>query len=107
MAAFEKHIFVCTNRRPDGNPKGCCASKGAEAVAEALRVGVHSAGLRGRVRVNSAGCMDHCGVGPVVVVYPEGVWYAGVRVEDVPEILSGHILGGEPVERLRINRPGA
>jgi len=109
LPTFERHVFVCTNRRPDGNPKGCCASKGSAEIAEALKVAVHARGLRGpdrtRVRVNTAGCLDHCAEGPTIVVYPEAVWYGGVRLEDVEEIVSSHLAGGVPVERLRINRP--
>jgi (2Fe-2S) ferredoxin len=99
---FEHHVFVCENRRPDGSPKGCCASKGGAAVREALKAELARRGLQGRVRANAAGCLDACDRGVAVVVYPEGVWYGGVTVADVPEIVERHLLGGEPVERLRL-----
>src|SRR5512136_3023708 len=99
---FEHHVFVCENRRPDGSPKGCCASKGGSAVREALKAEVARRGLKGSVRANAAGCLDACERGVAVVVYPEGVWYGGVTVDDVPEIVERHLIGGQPVERLRL-----
>ena len=91
---------MCVNHREPGNPKGCCASKGGEEVAEAFKVGLHRRGLKGRMRANKAGCLDQCSEGVSVVVYPEGIWYAGVTVGDVEEIIEKHLVGGEPVQRL-------
>lgn len=102
MPPYQRHIFVCTNRRPADNPKGCCALKGSEAVLERFKEELHRRGLKGRLRANAAGCLDACAFGTSVVVYPEGVWYAGVQVEDVLEIVESHLLGGRPVERLRM-----
>jgi (2Fe-2S) ferredoxin len=102
MPPFRLHVFVCTNRRPDDNPKGSCAQKGSEAILQRFKEEVARLGLKGEVRANAAGCMDSCAFGVTVVVYPEGVWYARVRLEDVEEILQSHILGGHPVERLRM-----
>jgi (2Fe-2S) ferredoxin len=99
---WEKHIFVCTNGKycpeVDGDGLG---------VHAAFKRQVAAAGLKGRVRVNHSGCMDQCGHGPMVVIYPETVWYAGVQPADVEEIVREHLVGGKPVERLRYrNRPG-
>jgi (2Fe-2S) ferredoxin len=102
MPRFERHVFICTNVRPPGNPKGCCSARGSEAVREAFKKGIAERGLRGRVRANAAGCLDACELGPSVVIYPDEVWYGGVRVEDVEEIIERHLLRGEVVERLRI-----
>jgi len=102
MAKFERHLFVCINRRPDDSPRGCCASKDGEAVAAALKATAFDRGLRRVVRAQKAGCLDQCHRGVTVVVYPEGVWYGGVTLADVDEIVDRHLVGGEPVERLRI-----
>ena len=105
MPCYERHVFTCTNRRDPGNPKGCCAEKGGEEVAEAFKIGLHKRGLKGRMRANKAGCLDQCSRGVTVVVYPEAVWYAGVTPSDVEEIIEQHLVGGRPVERLLLNDP--
>ena len=102
MPPYQRHVFVCTNRRDPDNPKGSCALKGSEAVLERFKEELHRRGLKGRMRANAAGCLDACAFGTSVVVYPEGVWYGGVRVEDVNEIVESHLLGDRPVERLRM-----
>lgn len=99
---FSHHIFICTNRRPEGHPKGCCASKGAEELKALFKEELHRRGLKGTVRANAAGCLDTCQFGISVVVYPEGVWYARVTQDDVAAIIDEHIVGGRPVERLRM-----
>src|SRR5262245_35416597 len=100
MPGYERHLFTCINRREPGNPKGCCAEKGGEEVAEAFKIGLHKRGLKGRMRANKAGCLDECASGVTVVVYPEGVWYSGVTTGDVDEIIDAHLVGGKPVARL-------
>ena len=102
MPRFEKHIFVCINERPAGDPKGCCSAKGSQEIASKFKEELHQRGLKTRFRANKAGCLDMCEKGPAVVVYPDGVWYQRVRVEDVEEIIESHIVGGKPVERLRV-----
>jgi (2Fe-2S) ferredoxin len=102
VSRFERHIFICTNQRPDADPRGCCAARGSGKVVEAFKVELVRRGLKGRMRANKAGCLDNCARGVSVVIYPDGVWYGGVTAEDVPEIVERHLVGGEPVERLRL-----
>lgn len=102
MPPYERHVFVCENVRDPESPKGCCAAKGASEVRARLKALTHDAGLKGRVRINSAGCLDQCAHGVTIVVYPEAVWYGAVTVGDVDEIFRSHVLGGQPVERLRL-----
>jgi len=96
----ERHVLVCLNVRPPGNPKGCCAEKGAEALYDRLKAMVKDRGLADRVIVSRTSCLKHCSRGITVAVYPENVWYGGVREDDLPEICASHLAGGKPIERL-------
>ncbi len=102
MPKFEQHIFVCTNQREPGHPRGSCNADGSGELHQLFKAGVSRRGLKGKVRANKSGCLDQCEHGPNVVVYPEAVWYGNVTATDVDEILDSHIVGGKPVERLRI-----
>ena len=102
MATFERHLFICTNQREPGSARGSCSSDGKGELHRLFKEAVGAAGLKAIVRANKAGCLDQCEHGPVVVVYPEAVWYGAVQPTDVAEILSEHIVGGRPVERLRL-----
>lgn len=99
---FTRHVFICTNERPPGHPKGDCLSKGGPEVVQAFKAELAQRGLKGSIRAQRAGCLDNCALGVSVVVYPEAVWYGHVTVDDVAEIVERHLVGGEPVERLRI-----
>jgi (2Fe-2S) ferredoxin len=99
---FRHHLFVCENVRDPSDPRGCCTARGGAAVREALKRELKARGLQGAARANAAGCLDACEHGPVIAVYPEGVWYGKVRPEDVAEIVESHLLRGVPVERLRL-----
>ncbi|MGZ8563861.1 MAG: (2Fe-2S) ferredoxin domain-containing protein [Candidatus Limnocylindria bacterium] len=96
MPVYERHVFVCTRGE-------WCPSVDGDGVGvhAALKAAVRAADLSGRVRVNHSGCFSQCGNGPMAVVYPEGIWYAALTPADAAEILERHLLGGEPVERLR------
>ncbi len=100
MPRPERHVLICLNRRPPGNPKGSCAEKGSEALYDALRDRVKARGLRGRVIVNRTSCLKHCSRGVTVAVYPDNVWYAEVTDADLDEICVAHLEGGQPVGRL-------
>ncbi len=103
MVPFEKHVFVCTSGK-------VCPEEGVSiAVHARFKELVKQAGLSTSIRINNAGCMDQCGNGPMVVVYPECVWYCGVKPEDADIIFHEHLVGGRPVERLIYHplHPGA
>lgn len=102
MPAYEKHVFVCTNERPDGHPRGCCAGKDSAAIRDRLKGLVKERGLGKQIRVNAAGCLDQCEHGVTIVVYPEAVWYGFVTSADVEEIVASHLVGGTPVARLQM-----
>jgi (2Fe-2S) ferredoxin len=102
MKRFEKHIFICENKRPEGHPKGCCADKGSPEVKEQFKKRLKELGLAVTVRANTAGCLDACEHGITVVIYPEQIWYGHVSFDDVEEILQEHIIKNVPVERLKI-----
>ncbi|MFQ5655517.1 MAG: ferredoxin [Planctomycetota bacterium] len=101
MGQFERHVFVCTAGRT-------CPRQGSLELFDALRVRVKEAGLSGRIRVNRAGCFAQCGHGPMVVVYPEDLWYGAVRSDHAARLLEDHLLGGRPLEELlyRPDEPG-
>jgi len=97
---FEKHIFICTNQRDNG--KASCGETNGMALVKAFQNEIAELGLRATVRAQRAGCLDVCDFGPALAVYPEGVFYGKVTLEDVKEIAESHIKNNIPVERLRI-----
>jgi (2Fe-2S) ferredoxin len=102
---YAHHIFLCTNRRPPDNKYGCCASKGSEALRDYAKKRVGELKIPS-TRINAAGCLGRCGEGPVMVIYPEGVWYSPKTEADIDEILTSHLQQGQIVERLRLpNKP--
>ena len=90
---FEAHVFVCANRRPDGHKRGSCAAQGSEALRDYMKARAKELGIA-HIRVNSAGCLDRCEKGPVIVIYPEGIWYKAETTEDVDSILQAHLIEG-------------
>jgi (2Fe-2S) ferredoxin len=97
---YRIHAFVCTNLRDADDPRGSCAAKGSTDLLDHLKKKAKMAGLIKGVRINKAGCLDRCELGPVMVIYPEGVWYAMDSTEDVDEIIETHLVQGRRVERL-------
>ena len=97
---YERHIFFCLNERAPG--KDACANHRAQEAFDRCKSQVKAAGLSapGKVRVNKAGCLDRCTVGPVAVVYPEAVWYTYVDAHDIDEIVESHLKNGQVVKRL-------
>jgi len=103
---YQRHLFFCLNQR-EGNARPCCAAAGSASVRDYAKQRIKSLGLAGAggVRVNTAGCLGRCDEGPVLVIYPEAVWYTYHSTDDVDEILDRHVLRGEIVERLRLPEP--
>ena len=97
---YQRHVFFCLNERKSG--EDACANHGAQAAFDRCKSQVKAAGLAGpgQVRVNKAGCLDRCAAGPVLVVYPEAVWYSYVDQQDIDEIVASHLQNGQVVERL-------
>lgn len=102
MKRFDKHIFICENKRPDGHPRGCCADKNSIEIRELFKKRLKELGIRSSVRANAAGCLDACEHGVTIVVYPEEIWYGLVTKYDVEEIIKQHVLNNKPVRRLMI-----
>lgn len=100
LAKYERHLFVCTNRREPGSARPSCNADGKGELHSLLSQAVAAAGLKPTVRVNKSGCLDQCEHGPNVVVYPEAIWYGNVQASDVAEIVQSHLIEGKPVERL-------
>jgi (2Fe-2S) ferredoxin len=99
MGQYDVHVFVCTSGET-------CPQQGdVESMVKYLRGELVKAGRQGDVRINKAGCFSQCGHGPMIVFYPDNVWYAGVQQSDLAEIVQSHILGGKPVDRL-VYSPG-
>ena len=99
---YQHHVFVCINQRDDG--RTCCHDSGSAGIQEYAKKRLKALDMNGygKVRMNKAGCLDRCEEGPVMVIYPEGVWYTYVDQQDVDEIIDSHLVGGKVVERLKI-----
>lgn len=95
------HVFCCTNERPEGHTRGDCKSKGADKIRNYLKVRMKELNVP-ESRVNTAGCLDRCELGPVLVIYPEGVWYRCTTLQDAERIVQDHIIGGVPVADLML-----
>jgi len=99
MPKFNHHFFICTNTRPPIANPSCGASNGHELFARFREV-IEKNAWQDKVAVNAASCLGPCEKGPVIVVYPAGVWYGNVQPDDADEILRSHVIDGRPVERL-------
>jgi (2Fe-2S) ferredoxin len=102
LSYYKHHVFFCCNQRKNG--EACCANHDAQKMRDYAKSKVKSLQLvgRGKVRINQAGCLDRCEEGPVIVVYPEEVWYTYVDKDDIDEIIEQHLVNGRIVDRLRI-----
>lgn len=102
MSYFKHHVFFCCNQRGPGET--CCNNHGASDLQTYAKERVAELKLKGpgKVRINKAGCLDRCDEGPVMVVYPEAVWYTYVDKSDIDEIIEEHLIHGRVVERLKV-----
>lgn len=102
MSHFKHHVFFCCNQRESGET--CCNALGASEMQIYAKDRIAALKLKGagKVRINKAGCLDRCNNGPVMVVYPEAVWYTYVDQDDIEEIIQEHLVNGRVVERLKI-----
>ena len=103
MSHYDRHVFFCVNQRAAG--EDCCNNFGAQAARDYVKDKVKQLGIPGaqnNLRINSAGCLGRCELGPVLVVYPEAVWYTYVDHSDLDEIIEEHLKHGRIVDRLKI-----
>lgn len=104
MSYYRHHLFFCTNRRAEGAERPSCGHCDSARLRAHVKTRLKELGLAGAggARANTAGCLDRCEEGPCLVVYPEGVWYTYIDETDLEEIIQSHLIGGQPVERLRL-----
>lgn len=102
MSYYQHHVFFCCNQRENG--EACCNDHRSQEMRDYAKAQVKALKLagRGQSRINQAGCLDRCEEGPVLVIYPEEVWYTYVDKDDIDEIIEEHLVNGRIVERLRI-----
>ncbi len=100
---YKKHIFVCTNQRPEGATRPSCGDERGSALVSEFKKQIKEKGLNVEMRAQKTGCLDVCDFGPAIVVYPEGVFYQFVQLDDVAEIVESHLVNNIPVERLKMN----
>jgi (2Fe-2S) ferredoxin len=102
MPAFTHHIFVCCNQRSPGHRRGCCDPEGSERLRNAFKNEIAARQLGPLVRANKSGCLEQCEHGPTVAIYPQGIFYGHVTVDDVPRIIEQTVIRGEVIPDLQI-----
>ncbi len=107
--SLKHHVFICENDRAADDPRGSCVARGSAALRAHAKAQCHARGLKGSVRINSAGCLDACAQGPVIVVYgaenpPQGVWYTANNEGDIDAIIDEHLVAHTAVARLRMRK---
>ena len=102
MSRFRKHLFICDNQRTEDDPRGSCSAKGSNDLLDYAKKRVNELGLKGKVRVNKAGCLDACSHGPAMVIYPDDVWYSPKTKGDIEEIIISHVENNHLIDRLII-----
>lgn len=102
MSYYQHHLFICTHQREAGET--CCANHPAQTLLAYAKeqLKIHQLDGPAKCRVNKSGCMNRCSKGPIMVVYPEGVWYRYQNKDDIDEIIREHLQAGRVVERLKV-----
>ena len=97
---YKYDVFICLNQREDGSQ--CCTQFNSEKIFEYMKQKIKKLNLRGQglVRINRSGCFDRCALGPLLVIYPDAVWYNFIDESDIDEIIESHIMNQKPVQRL-------
>lgn len=99
---FRHHVFMCQTQRPPGHPHGSCGTAGAAKFFDLMKTKLDAAGLNGEIGLTATGCLGFCQAQPLMVVYPDGVWYRLQTAEDIGEIVETHFMTGEVVEHLAV-----
>lgn len=90
LKAVKRHVFFCHSEH--------CENQEVEELMDAFKERLVEAGIHKQVMLSKTGCLGICGNGPFALVYPDGIWYYNLTVEDVPKITLEHLVNNEPVE---------
>jgi phthalate 4,5-dioxygenase reductase subunit len=96
---YDVHVFCCINERAQDHPRSSCAARGSVDLQKHMKDRAKELKIK-NIRINKAGCLERCELGPVLVIYPEATWYRYDTTDDIDDILSQHIIGRQRVERL-------
>jgi (2Fe-2S) ferredoxin len=96
---YKHHVFACSTQRPPGHPRGSCGAAGAQPLWDRMGKAIETQRL-GDIGFTASGCLGFCNAGPLMVVYPEGVWYRPTTADDIDEIVESHFKRGKRVDRL-------
>ena len=100
MSLYKKHVFICENSRDKSDTRGSCSQKGSPALREKFKAAISEKGLKGRIRINKAGCLGTCNQGISMVIYPGGIWYGKISEADIDEIIEKSLLDDQIIDRL-------
>ncbi|MGZ4035552.1 MAG: (2Fe-2S) ferredoxin domain-containing protein [Bacteroidia bacterium] len=101
---YDKHIFICVNQRAEGAPRRSCGEAHGMEIVDSFKKKLKELNLPIKLRAQKAGCLDICDFGQTVAIYPEGIFYVGVELSDVDEIINEHIINNRVVERLKLEK---
>ena len=101
---FERHVFFCTNQRPEVHPKGFCASKNSTVLRAYMKKKTKELVSGKKIRITASGCLDHCEFGPTLVVYPDNVWYSCKTEEEVDQVINEHLINDRIAKNLQIKK---